>query len=107
MNNNLNEDLAVFSKSPAGQLLAPFGIVPVHQGGGMINYEGARPDRQWVCIIEDAEGSGWGPTEAEDACIECRWPSQSAMEEDPAGAEETAYTSVAAYVEFLKTLKAE
>lgn len=46
--------------SQAGLELASYGFAPMHQGGGLVNFQGKTPDGRTVRIIS-GEGDGWGP----------------------------------------------
>lgn len=88
MSDILEKQLREERESPAGLALAPFGLHPVHQGGGLINFEGTRPDGRRVCVIEDIEGGGYGP----------RTLDQPVIEYDLATDTERAFPSLSAYL---------
>lgn len=96
MPTDIKEQLEHEANTEAGKALAPHGFRPVHQGGGLINYERRNADGSRVVVIVDAP-DGWGPEFLSDPVVACRFAN-----DDIAESEDWGHATLA---DFLATLK--
>lgn len=93
---DIEQHLEHEANTEAGKALAPHGFHPVHQGGGLINFERRNADGSRVVVIVDAP-DGWGPEFLSDPVVACRFP-----DDDTAESDDTEHATLA---DFLATLK--